>query len=158
MSSVGRPVYSEAGWVPHSVVFASGEDLVCVPLANEGVGFGLLLLALLPLALPWGLVCFGGLAMIFFFFFFFFFFHLGVFVHWSSMHGGLLAALPEVKLLGMGFWFMFRVPQILCFTSLPGDEVVASGFWHGGTGVAPGSVPSSWRGCLPGAGSECVRL
>ena len=66
VSSFGRPVCSEAGWVPHSVVFASDEDSVCVPVANEGVGFGLLLLALLPLALPWGLVCFGGLAVIFF--------------------------------------------------------------------------------------------
>ena len=26
--------------VPHSVVLASGEDSVCVPLADEGVGFG----------------------------------------------------------------------------------------------------------------------
>ena len=26
--------------VPHSVVFASGEDSVCIPLANEGVGLG----------------------------------------------------------------------------------------------------------------------
>ena len=52
VSSFGRPVYSEAGWVPHSVVFTSGEDSVCVPLANEGVGFGLLLLALLPLPSP----------------------------------------------------------------------------------------------------------
>ena len=42
--------------------------------------------------------------------------------------------------------------------SSPGGKVVASGFWHGGTGVAPGNVPSSWHGCLPGAGSECVRL
>ena len=48
------------------------------------------------------------------------FFHLGVFMRWSSTHGGLLAALPEVRLLGMGCWFMFRVPQILCLTPLPG--------------------------------------
>ena len=34
VSSFGRPVCSEAGWVPHSVVFASGEDSVCIPLAN----------------------------------------------------------------------------------------------------------------------------
>ena len=34
MSSFGRPVGSEAGRVPHSVVFASGED------SNEGVGLG----------------------------------------------------------------------------------------------------------------------
>ena len=112
MSSFGRPVGSEAGWVPHSVVFASGEDLVCIPLANEGVGFGLLLLALLPLALPWGLVCFGGLAVILFIWAFF--------MRWSSTHGGLLAALLEVGLLGMGCWCMFRVLQILCLTPLPG--------------------------------------
>ena len=47
-------------------------------------------------------------------------FHLGVFVRWSSTHGGLLAALPEVGLLCMGCWFMFRVPQILCLTPLLG--------------------------------------
>ena len=40
VSSFGRPVCSEAGWVPHSVVFSSGEDSVCIPLANEGVGLG----------------------------------------------------------------------------------------------------------------------
>ena len=40
VSSFGRPVCSEAGWVPHSVVFASGEDSVGIPLANEGVGLG----------------------------------------------------------------------------------------------------------------------
>ena len=41
----------------------------------------LLLLALLPLALPWGLVCFGGLAGDDF--------HLGVSMRWSSTNGGL---------------------------------------------------------------------
>ena len=40
LSSFGRPVGSEAGGVPHSVVFTSGEDSVCVPLADEGVGLG----------------------------------------------------------------------------------------------------------------------
>ena len=40
VSSFGRPVCSEAVWVPHPVVFASGEDSGCVPLANEGVGLG----------------------------------------------------------------------------------------------------------------------
>ena len=40
LSSFGRPVCSEAGRVPHSVVFASGKDCVCIPLANEGVGLG----------------------------------------------------------------------------------------------------------------------
>ena len=32
VSSFGRPVCSEAEWVPHFVVFASGEDSVCVSL------------------------------------------------------------------------------------------------------------------------------
>ena len=40
LSSFGWPVGSEAGRVPHSVVFASSEVSVCVPLANEGVGLG----------------------------------------------------------------------------------------------------------------------
>ena len=39
-SSFGRPVCSEAEWVPHSVVLASGEDSGCIPLAIEGVGLG----------------------------------------------------------------------------------------------------------------------
>ena len=105
VSSFGRLVCSVAEWVPHSVVFASGVDFVCVLLA-------LLLLALLPLALPWGLVCFGGLAVILF--------------TWAfSCVGlprmrGLLAALPEVRLPGMGCWCTFRVPQILCLPPLPG--------------------------------------
>ena len=42
--------------------------------------------------------------------------------------------------------------------SSPEGEVVASGFWHSDTGVAPGDVPSSWHGCLPGAWSVFVRL
>ena len=40
VSSFGRPVCSEAGWVPHSVVLAFGEDSMCNPLANNGVGLG----------------------------------------------------------------------------------------------------------------------
>ena len=72
----------------------------------------LLLLALLPLALPWGLVCFGGLVVILF--------------TWAfscvglPRMGGLLAALPEVRLPGMGCWCPFRVPQILCLTPVLG--------------------------------------
>ena len=50
---VGRSALKRGWGGSHSVVFASGEDSVCIPLANEGVGFDLLLLALLPLALPW---------------------------------------------------------------------------------------------------------
>ena len=41
----------------------------------------LLLLALLPLAFPWGWVCFSGLAGATF--------HLGVSMRWFSTHGGL---------------------------------------------------------------------
>ena len=40
LSSFGCLVGSEAGRVLHSVVFASGEDSVCIPLAYEGVGLG----------------------------------------------------------------------------------------------------------------------
>ena len=40
VSSFGRPVCSVAEWVPRSVVFASGVDSVCGPLANEGMGLG----------------------------------------------------------------------------------------------------------------------
>ena len=36
---VGRSAL-KSGRVPHSVVFASGEASVCIPLANEGVGLG----------------------------------------------------------------------------------------------------------------------
>ena len=43
-------------------------------------------------------------------------FHALVFLAW----GGLLAALPEVRLPGMGCWCTFRVPQILCLTPLAG--------------------------------------
>ena len=39
---------------------------------------------------------------------------------WSYTHGGSLAALPEVGLLGKGCWHIVRVPQILCLTPLPG--------------------------------------
>ena len=31
----------KSGGMPHSVVFSSGADSVCIPLANEGVGLGL---------------------------------------------------------------------------------------------------------------------
>ena len=143
MSSFGRPVCSEAGWVPHSVVFASGEDSVCIPLANEGVGLGPVAsrppLGIGLLRRPRGDP-----------------FHLGVFMRWSSTHGGLLVALPEVGLLGMGLVYVQGASDSLPHSS-PGREVVAC-FWRSGTGVAPGNVPSSWHGCLPGAGSEFVRL
>ena len=41
-------------------------------------------------------------------------------MRWSYTHGGSLAALLEVGLLGKGCWHIVRVPQILCLTPLPG--------------------------------------
>ena len=135
VSSFGRPVCSVAEWVPHSVVFASGEDSVCVPLANEGVGLGLLLLALLPLALPWGLVCFGGLAVILF--------TGAFFMRWSSSHGGLASGSSGSQTSRYGPLVYVQGASDSLPHSSPEGEVVASGFWHSGTGVAPGYVPSS---------------
>ena len=109
---VDRPAL-KSGRVPHSVVFASGEDSVYTPLAIEGVGLdpssssG-------PVASrpPLGIGLLRrprGDS-----------FRLGVFMRWSSTHGGSLAALPEVGLLRRGYWRIVRVPQILCLTALPG--------------------------------------
>ena len=104
MSPFGRPVCSVAGWVPHSVVFASGVDFVCVPLTNEGVGLG---------PSPFGHVASRprlGIGLLrrprgdsF---------HLGVFscIGLPRM-GGWLVAIPEVRLPGLGCWFTFRVPR-----------------------------------------------
>ena len=99
MSSFGRPVCSVAEWVPHSVVFASGVDSVCGPLANEGVGLGPSSSGPVASRPPLGIGLLRrprGDA-----------FHLGVFMRWSSTHAG-----------GMGCWCPFRVPQILCLTPL----------------------------------------
>ena len=65
----------------------------------------LLLLALLPLALLGGWVCFGGLAGAIC--------RLGVSMRGSPRMVGLLAALLEVCLPGLSGWCHFRVPQIL---------------------------------------------
>ena len=88
------------------------RTLVCVPLANKGVGLGPSSSGPVASRPPLGIGLLRqprGDS-----------FHLGVFMFWSSMHGGLLAALPEVGLLGMGCWCTFRVPQILYLTPLPG--------------------------------------
>ena len=106
VSSFGRPVCSEAEWVPHSVVFASGEDSVCIPLANEGMSLGPSSSGPVASHPPLGFGLFRLPRCDSF--------------RWSSTHGGLLAALPEVGHLGMGCWCMFRVPQILCLTPLLG--------------------------------------
>ena len=60
---------------------------------------------------PGGSVCFGGLTVIPF---------TWAFMRWTYTHGGSLAALPEVELLGRGCWRIVRVPQNLCLTPLPG--------------------------------------
>ena len=95
----------------------------------------LLLLALLPLALPWGLVCFNGLAGDAF--------HLGVSMRWSSTHGGLASGSSG----SLASRFERLVPLQGASDSVPHFSpkgvVVISGFWHSGTGVAPGNVPSS---------------
>ena len=132
MSSFGRLVCSVAEWVPRSIVFASGMDSVSGPLANEEVVLALLLLALLPLALPWGWVCFGDLAGAAF--------HLGVSMRWSSTHGGLASGSSE----SLASRFERLVSLQGASDSMPHFSpegvVVISGFWHSGTGVAPGNV------------------
>ena len=103
-------------------------------------------LALLPLALPWGWVCFGDLAGAAF--------HLGVSMRWSSTHGGLAS--------GSSRSLASRFEQLVSLQGAsdsmphfsPEGVVVISGFWHSGTGVAPGNVPSSYHGYPPGSGSD----
>ena len=80
VSSFGRLVCSVAEWVPHSVVFASGVDSVCFPLANEGVGLGPSSSGPVASRPPLGIGLLRrprGDS-----------FHLGVFMCWSSTHGG----------------------------------------------------------------------
>ena len=88
VSLFGRPVYSVAERVPHSIVFASGVDSVCIPLANEGVGLGPSSSGPVASRPPLG---FGllrrprGDS-----------FHLGIFMRWFSTH----------ERLASGFWFL----------------------------------------------------
>ena len=112
----------------------------------------LLLLALLPLALPWGWVCFGGLAGATF--------HLGVSMRWFSTHGGLASgssgSLPSqferlVSLQGAS-------DSMTHFSPKGGGGGRVFGFWHSGTGVAPGNVPSFHHGFTPDARSVCPSL
>ena len=65
----------------------------------------LLLLALLPFALLWGWIYFGGLAGDIF--------HLGVAMRGYPRMVGLLAALLEVCLPVLSGWYPFRVTQVL---------------------------------------------
>ena len=87
-------------------------DSVCTPFANTGVG--LLTCFYWPCRLspsPGGSACFGSLMVIPF---------TWAFMRWPYTHGGSLAALPEVELLGRGCWCFVRVPQNLCLTPLSG--------------------------------------
>ena len=58
---------------------------------------------------PGGSLCFGGLTVIPF---------AWAFMLWPYTHGGSLAALLVVGLLGRGCWRIVRVPQNLCLTPL----------------------------------------
>ena len=80
------------------------------------------------------------------------------FMRWSSTHGGLASGSSGSQTSRYGLVVYVQGASDFLPHSSPGGEVVASGFWHSGTGVAPGNVPSSWHGCLPGAGSEFVSL
>ena len=102
----------KSGRVPHSVVFATGKDSVCTPLANEGVGLGPSASSG-PVASRPPLVDRSSSAASRCFI------SPGRFMRWSYTHGGSLAALPEVGLLGKGCWRIIRVPQILCLAPLP---------------------------------------
>ena len=132
VSSFGRPVCSVAERVPHSVVFASGEDSVCIPLANEGVGLG-------PIAScpPLGIGLLRrprGDS-----------FHLGVF-HALVFHTwGLASGSSGSQTSRYGLLVSVQGASDSPPHSSSGGEVVASGFWHSGTGIAPGNVPSSWQ-------------
>ena len=73
---------------------------------------------------PGGSVCFGSLTVIPF---------TWAFMRWPYTHGGSLAALPEVGLLGKGCWRIARVPQNLCLTPLPGvrSMLLFLALWYG---------------------------
>ena len=77
---VGRSALLRSGF--HILLSSLLAWTLCVSLSptKEWV-LALLLLALLPLALPWGLVCFGGLAVILFTWGFF---HALVFHAWGA--------------------------------------------------------------------------
>ena len=116
---VGRSAL-KSGRVPHSVVFASGADSVCTPLAYEGVGLGPSSSG--PVASRPPLMGRSASAASWWFF------SPGRFVRCSYTHGGSLAALREVGLLVKGCWRIVRVPQILLLHPSPGREVEFSVF------------------------------
>ena len=74
-------------------------------------------------------------------------------MRWSSTHGGLAS--------GSSGSLTSRFERLVSLQGAsdsmvhfsPEGVVVISGFWHSGTGVAPGNVPYSHHGYTPGAGS-----
>ena len=135
MSYFGRPVCSVAEWVPHSIVFAYGVDSVCGPLVNEGVGLGPSSSGPVASRPPLGIGLLRqprGDA-----------FHLGVSMRWSSTHGGLASGSSGSLASRYGLLVSVQGASDSMPHFSPEGVVVASGFWHSGTGVAPGIVPSS---------------
>ena len=148
VSSFGRPVCSVAEWVPHSVVFASGVDFVCVPLANEGVGLGPSPFGPVASRPPLGIGLLRrprGDS-----------FHLGVLMRWCFTHGGLASGSSGSQASRYGLLVYVQGASDSLPRSSPGVRRI-SGFWYNGTGVSPGYIPSSWHGFLPGARSVFVR-
>ena len=80
----------KSGGVPYSVVFTS----VCIPLANEGVGLGPSSSGPVGSRPPLAGRSASAAAR--------WFFSPGRFMRWYSAHGGSVAALLEVGLLGKG--------------------------------------------------------
>ena len=111
-SSFGRPVCSEVGECPAFRCLCCLRGLCLCPSRQQGSRS--LTCFYWPCRLspsPGGSVWFGGLMVIPF---------TWAFMCWPSTHGGSLAAVPEVGLLGRGCWHIVRVPQNLCLTPLPG--------------------------------------
>ena len=74
-------------------------------------------------------------------------------MRWSFTHGGLAS--------GSSGSLASRFERLVSLQGAsdsmphfsPEGVVMISGFWHSGTDVAPGNVPSSYHGYPPGAGS-----
>ena len=65
------------------------------------------------------------------------------FMRWSSTHGGLASGSSGSQASRYGLLVSVQGASDSMPHSSPEGEVVASGFWRSGTGVAPGNVPSS---------------
>ena len=115
-SSFGRPVCSEVGECPTFRCLRFLRGLCLYPSRQQRSRY-LTLCFYWPCRFspsPVGSVCFGGVTVIPF---------TWAFMHWPYTHGGSLAALPEVGLLGKGccrfpsgwghsFWVRFSQPDL----------------------------------------------